>query len=386
MSKEKIIIILVAFLDVLGISIVIPTLPDLAVHYWVSNHMISYWVTWYAFASFLASPILGQLSDVYGRKKILTLCVIGTFLSCLIIIFSQSSFIYFLIWRLLHWFVWWNMSILQAVINDISKNKTERMTNMWILWTLFWTAFIIWPIFWAFLLHFDVMTPYIFMAILGLIEIFVLIFFLNETNKNMWYKPIKYNPLWLIKKYIKKENIRYYLISLFFILFWISIYQSIISLYLNKQFGMTWSQTWYLFASIWLLLVINQAFFLRKFWLKRFDPKTLIYIANFWIFTIYLLLSLYTNIYYFILIYLCLVPFQSLVNPVYQIEIMDLVAENKKWEISWVTASIHSISMFLWPLLWGFLIDKDYNIFIISAVVIFFSILVVFKINNEKYP
>lgn len=228
------------------------------------------------------------------------------------------------------------------------------------------------------------MTPYIFMAILGLIEVFVLIFFLKETNTNMIYKPIKYNPFGLIKKYIKREDIRYYLLSLFFILFWISIYQSIISLYLNKQFGLTWSQTGYLFAGIWLLLVINQAFFLNKFWLKRFDSKTLIYIANFWILTVYLLLSLYTNIYYFIVIYLCLVPFQSLVNPVYQIEIMDLVAENRKWEISWVTASIHSISMFLWPLLWWFLIDKDYNIFIISTIVVFFSILIVFKINNEK--
>lgn len=66
---NKFIILFVWFLDILAIWIFIPTLPDLAKYYNVSAHMISYAIVAYAFFSFLSSPILGQLSDIFGRKK-----------------------------------------------------------------------------------------------------------------------------------------------------------------------------------------------------------------------------------------------------------------------------------------------------------------------------
>lgn len=380
--KEKIIIILVWFLDVLGISIIIPSLPELAHFFQVSEHQISYWVTVYAFASFLATPLLWQLSDIYWRKKILVACIIWTFLSSLTIVFFHS-FVFYIFARIISWITWWNMSILQAMINDISKDKKEKMTNMWILWSLFWSAFIIWPLFWGFLLHKSVLTPYIFLAWLSFIEIIVLIFFLKETNKNIEYKKLKYNPFWLIIKYFKKEHLNLYLYSLFFMMLAFSIYQSILSLYLDKEYWIWWTKSWYIFALIWLIMIINQVFLLKQFWLKYFKQKCLLYIINFWTLFIYILLSFITEFYYFIFIFLMITPFQSLMAPVYQTEILENAWKNEKWEISWVAASLQAVAMFIWPLIGWILLKNDLNIFIISWFIVLISIFFVFKIIKK---
>ena len=76
MNTIKIIILLVWFLDILWIGIFIPTLPELAKYYWINAHSISYAIVLYALFSFLSSPILWQLSDKYGRKSVLILCIL----------------------------------------------------------------------------------------------------------------------------------------------------------------------------------------------------------------------------------------------------------------------------------------------------------------------
>lgn len=381
MNREKLIIILVGFLDILWISMILPTLPDLAKYFDVSEHQISYWITAYALFAFLATPILWQLSDILGRKKVLMACVIWSFLSSIVIVFSPS-FIFFIIWRIINWITWWNISILQAIINDISNSKEEKAANLWMLWAMFWTAFIFWPLVWALLLHINVMAPYIFMAFVAFIEIIVLFFLLKETNTNIVKKKIYYNPFKLIIKYFKKERLNLFLASFFLIFLAFSIYQAILSLYLSKEYWVSWSFSWYVYAIFWVIVVLNQAFFLRKFWLKNFSLKTLLYIINIWALIIYILLSLIHPLYFFLAIFLFLIPFQSLLNPVYQSEILEHALVSERWEISWVTSSITAVSMFLWPLIWWLLLDNDINIFLASSVLIFASLLVVIKINK----
>ncbi|MDD3302938.1 MAG: MFS transporter [Candidatus Gracilibacteria bacterium] len=386
MNKDKFIIILVGFLDVLGISMILPTLPDLAKYYGVTEHVISYGITAYAFFAFLATPFLGQLSDIFGRKKVLLLCVIGTFLSSLTIVFSET-YLFFIIGRIINGITGGNISILQAIINDISKNKIEKMANMGVLGSIFGTAFIFGPLVGAILLHINVMAPYTFMAFFAFLESIVLIFLFKETNKFKVKKKVSFNPFKLILKYFGKKKLRLYLSSFFTMFLAFSIYQAILSLYLSKEYGVSGSFSGYVYATFGLIVVINQVFFLRRFWLKYFSLNTLLYIINFGAFGVYLLLTFLSFGHYlfvFLGVFLLLVPFQSLLNPVYQIEIMEHASETEKGEISGVVASIHSISMFIGPLIGGFLLEKNINVFIASALLIFISIIFVFKINKYE--
>lgn len=379
MNKNKIIIILVGFLDILSIWMIIPTLPDLAKYYHVSAHLISYWITIYALCAFLSAPILGQLSDIYWRKKILTVCVWGSFLSSLVIALVWLYPV-FLIWRIINWLTWWNISILQAMISDISKTKEERQINMWLIWTLFWAWFIIWPLVWAIMLHFWILVPYWFMAILSLFETIVLLLFLKETNVHITHKKIKFNPFKQVITYFKMPKANLYIFSFFILLTAFSMYQSILPLYLNKVYWLSWSMSGYVLAWMWLIFVLNQMFLLRKFWLKKFSLNWLLYIINIGLFISFLALSLIKPLPAFLFLFIFVASLQIIVNPVYQWEIIEHVEIHSRWELIWVLASLQSISMFFWPLIWWILIDRNISIFICSSILVFFSILMVLKI------
>ncbi len=382
MNKSKFIILLVWFLDILGIGIVIPTLPDLALHYWVSAHFISYGITGYALAAFLAAPILWQISDVIGRKKVLLICVIWSFLSALMIAISPA-FIFFLIWRIINGLTWWNISVLQAIIWDISPTKQERSANMGMLGALFGSAFIVWPLAGAALLHLGVMVPYWFMAALSLIEIFVIFFAFQETNLHQIAKKIIYNPIKQIITYIKKPVVNSFIISFFILLTAFALYQSLLSLYLTKEYGVSGSFSGYLMAGVGIIMVLNQVFLLKKFWLKKFSLKQLLYILNFGVLIVFILMSLIKPLPWFVSLFVLLVPLQSLIQPIYSSEIMEHADPHARGQLMGVMASIQSMSMFVGPLLWGFLLDHNISIFMVSALVVCGSIfLVMTKIRH----
>lgn len=378
MNKNKIIIILVGFLDVLWIWIVIPTLAELGKYYNVSSHLMAYWVTTYALCTFLATPFLWQVSDIIGRKKILLICVIWTFLSSLLIGLTQS-YLFFILWRIINWITWGNISILQAIIGDISKDKEDRKANMWILGSLFGAGFVIGPLIWALLLRFGVNVPYLFMAGFALLEVIVLWIFLEETNKHMVSKKIKFNTFGQISKYLKKPWLNLFLISYFIITVALSLYQWVFSLVMYEDYVISWEQAGYIMSGVWVILVINQAFLLRKFWLKRFNLNKLIYIINIWFFIVFILLTLSKTVLLFILCLLCVAPLQWLLNPIYQWEMSEHATLHEKWELMWVISSVQAIAMFVWPLFWWILLASKMPIFWFSAIIIFFSIILVPK-------
>ncbi len=379
MDKTKIIILLIWFLDILWIGIFVPTLPELAKYYSVSAHSISYAIVLYAFFSFLASPILWQLSDKYGRKIILILCVIWTFLANLLMSLSEI-FIVFLIARIINWFTWWNISVLQSMLSDISKTKQERMQNMGMIWALFWMWFIIWPILGSILLPFSIKAPFWFMTILALIETFIVLFFLEETNKNKVNKKININPTTTIIRFLKEPKINLFLISFFILILSFSMYQWMFPVFLNAKFSIPWNVIGYIMAWVWLIIAFNQAFLLKKVWLKYFSLKNLFIIVNIVIFLLFIVLSFLNYFPIFLVVFYIMVLFAWIVNPIYAWEIVESTEEHDRWEIMWVLGSLQSISMFIWPSISWILIDKDISIFIWWAFIVFINIIFLKKI------
>lgn len=379
MSKNKFIIIFICFIDILWIWIFIPTLPELTKYYWVSAHNISYAITLFALFSFLFWPILWQLSDKYWRKWILFLCIIGSFISSFIMSISQL-FSVFLIWRIINWITWGNISILQSMMNDISKDKEERMHNMWIMWWIFGMWFIIGPVLWALILPLGVKAPFWLMTWLAVIEIILILLFLSETNKNnLSIKKINLNPFKTIIKYIKNHEVSIIIYSFFLLILSSSMYQWMFTIFLNKHFWLPGHYAWYVMWWIWLWVAINQAFLLKRFWMKYFSLKKLFIITNFWILIIFLLLSFINNLPLFLAVFFILVFFQWLVNPIYQNEIVETSHVNDRWEVMWVLSSLQSMSMFIWPSISWILIDKNISMFMIATVIVFINIVLFLK-------
>jgi DHA1 family tetracycline resistance protein-like MFS transporter len=71
-------IIVIVFVDLLGLSIIIPLLPLYAARFNATPFVIGVLQATYPLMQFLGAPILGRLSDRFGRKPILVISQIGT--------------------------------------------------------------------------------------------------------------------------------------------------------------------------------------------------------------------------------------------------------------------------------------------------------------------
>src|SRR3972149_8684749 len=78
MRKECYLLFSIVFLGLLGFGIVIPTLPFLAQRYGATSAQIGFLLASYSMFQFIASPILGRLSDRFGRKPVLAFSLLGS--------------------------------------------------------------------------------------------------------------------------------------------------------------------------------------------------------------------------------------------------------------------------------------------------------------------
>ena len=380
-KTTKFIVLSILFLDVLSIWLFIPLLPDLVNYFHVSIFLISFAISVYAFFSFIFNPILGQLSDKIWRKKVLFWCAIWSFFSNLIMALS-NTYLFFIIWRIINWITWWNISIISSILSDISKDKKQRAANLWIMWALFGIGFVIGPVLSVFLMQFWIKVPFYFMVVVSFVEIFMICFLLPETNKNLSNRKIQYNPFASFSKFLKRENTRYFIISLFFLLLASGMYQGMLPVYLVDKFKVSVNFAGIFMAVMWIVIFLNQTILFKKFWLKYFTIKQLFFILNVGIFLLFLILSFVYQINIFIALFLILVIWYGIIRPIYQTELIENVDKTQHWEVLWITSSIQSLVMFLWPLIAGYLMDTNIDIFFASSLFVFISVMSLMKLKK----
>jgi DHA1 family tetracycline resistance protein-like MFS transporter len=75
------VVCLAVFVDMLGFGIILPALPFRAAHLGGGGAWVGAIITAYAVAQFVSAPVLGSLSDRYGRRRLLLLSLVGSALS-----------------------------------------------------------------------------------------------------------------------------------------------------------------------------------------------------------------------------------------------------------------------------------------------------------------
>src|SRR5581483_7210404 len=87
------IIFLIVFMDLLGFGIIIPLLPFYALRYNASAVQVGALFSIYSICQFLAAPILGAISDRYGRRPVLVLSQLGSVLGYVLLgVVTQYEF------------------------------------------------------------------------------------------------------------------------------------------------------------------------------------------------------------------------------------------------------------------------------------------------------
>jgi len=83
-NKRFIPVILLTFVNTIGFSILIPVLPFVTEKYGEGPLVYGALLSAYSLFQFLAAPLIGSLSDKFGRRPTLILSQAGTFLSWII--------------------------------------------------------------------------------------------------------------------------------------------------------------------------------------------------------------------------------------------------------------------------------------------------------------
>lgn len=282
-NKSLLTIFLIVFIDLLGFGIILPLLPYIAEKYSAGPFQIGLLTATYSFFQLIAAPILGRLSDRYGRKKLLIISQFGSAVGYLILGLSGSLPILFLS-RIIDGITGGNISIAQAYIADVTT-KENRARGMGVIGAAFGLGFIFGPAIGGFLSKFSYSAPAYFATVVSLLTVLSTIFFLKETVDE---KEAKKSPKTKLNLKEFQRILSIYPIGILIITFFIinlasSIQQGNFALWTEKTFNYGPSENGWLFAYIGILAVFVQLKVL-PFLAKKFDEKTILYISLFFMF------------------------------------------------------------------------------------------------------
>jgi MFS family permease len=121
--KKILPVFVIVLIDLLGLTLIIPLLPLYATSFGASAFIVGALGATYPMMQFIGAPILGRLSDRFGRRPILIISQIGTFVGFLILAVSNTLWLLF-ISRLIDGISGANIATAQAVIADSTNKKT----------------------------------------------------------------------------------------------------------------------------------------------------------------------------------------------------------------------------------------------------------------------
>jgi DHA1 family tetracycline resistance protein-like MFS transporter len=223
-------VLLIVFVDVLGFTVMIPLLPFYAESLGASPLVVGMIASSYGICSLIAGPILGDLSDRFGRRPVLLISQMGTCLSFIILALSKTLWVVFVA-RIIDGVTSGNMTVAQAYISDVTK-KEERTRAMGMIGAAFGLGFILGPAISGFLVHFGHQAPIWASAFLSFVSILGTFFFLKEVReKNKTSERVN------LQKYIRVMSsplLRKYFTAFFLFSITFSLYMSGLALYSER--------------------------------------------------------------------------------------------------------------------------------------------------------
>jgi len=169
---------LFTLVDVLGFSIILPLFPYLTKNIMTPTE-VGFLQSSNALAQLVATPIIGALSDMYGRRPLLLVSVFSTLLSFLILANAETKFWMFFS-RILDGLIGGNISLAHAYITDITDEK-DRSKGMGMIGGAFGLGFVVGPACGGMLLKYHHQAPSYVAAALCLINLICVYYFLPES-------------------------------------------------------------------------------------------------------------------------------------------------------------------------------------------------------------
>eukprot|EP01125_Pyxidicula_operculata_P014211 TRINITY_DN4730_c0_g1_i1.p1 TRINITY_DN4730_c0_g1~~TRINITY_DN4730_c0_g1_i1.p1 ORF type:complete len:449 (-),score=71.94 TRINITY_DN4730_c0_g1_i1:74-1420(-) len=383
------ILFLFVLVDVLGFSIVLPLLPYLTEQYGMSATTVGLLQASNALAQLVAVPIIGGLSDQWGRKPLLILCVFGTFISFVILALANSPFWLFFS-RILDGIIGGNISLAQAYIADVTTEET-RSKGMGYLGAAFGFGFILGPAAGGILVKYGYHWPSCAAAALSFINLVCVVLFLPESlpkekrmdqgDKSLGYI---FNQLLVC---IKQRRVALLLWMRFLYLVVFTMFETVFSYFNLLRLGLNARESSFLLCWFGLMFAAVQGGGIKSL-KKRFDEGTMLGASLKVLVVTYVLYALTTDSYQQIVVLIPLGMASGLANTLITTRVTHEVDQTLMGGALGVSAALGSLTRIISPPAGGWLIDQvgPGFPFYLCAIVCAYLITVEWNLAAESEP
>ena len=268
-------------LDMIGIGLIMPVLPDV-IRRFISDpgqvtENFGYFIAVYAVMQFVASPILGGLSDQFGRRPILLGSLLGAGIDYIFMALAPTLNLLFL-GRIIAGLTGASMTVANSYIADISDDS-NRSSNFGMIGAAFGIGFIAGPIIGGLLGHFGPQMPFYGAAVLNILNFLFGLFILPESLKKENRRVVnwrKLNPFTTIVSTMKIPGMSLFVLTYALLFLAGNVHPSIWTLYTESKFGWNSIQVGVSLSFVGLIYGMSQSLLTSKLVPKWGESKSLV--------------------------------------------------------------------------------------------------------------
>jgi DHA1 family tetracycline resistance protein-like MFS transporter len=263
------IIFLIVFIDLLGFGVIIPALPFYARAFQASAFEMGLVFSLFSACQFIASPILGAMSDRFGRRPVLILSQLGSTAGYILLATvpmaagwgwgAHTGLLLLYVSRIIDGISGGNISTAQAYVADVTSRE-KRAKGMALLGVAFGIGFTIGPAIGGIFGEKHLAWPAIIAATLSTLAAVMTYIRLPETRvrteveSEVWLHPSKFAPVLKMPAISQLLAISFLCMSAFVMM------EAFFGFFVSEQHTFRWGerQTGFFFAFLGLIIIIVQ--------------------------------------------------------------------------------------------------------------------------------
>jgi len=303
-NRQLLLLFSVVFMDMVGFGFILPILPDYVERFGGTPTLVGLLMAVYALGQFLAAPVLGRLSDRFGRRPVFLISVAGSMVSMAILGLAHSVPMLF-VSRIVGGLSGGNVTVAQSYVADVTDEE-GRARGLGFIGAAFGMGFILGPLFGGILVNFGFPVPAFVASGLSALNLLLVATSLPESlpksARGGSSTSRRQSSVALAVATLRSEPAASLLIVVFLYGLAFTMFEMIFSLFVQQRLGLSPQARSYILAYIGVLIALVQGGGIGML-TRRFSERILIFASSavmtvslaFWAFsssTLYLVIVL----------------------------------------------------------------------------------------------